>query len=673
MRYPGSEQAETSSTSPDEVAGPSSLGLDHTGPSNGHLNGNGFTTIANGASAVGTTGNGVQKPNGYSKQSSATSPPLSVARVTLPGTSLYDDSDVDREEFVRLVIQSLRDVGYIESAATLEAESGYAMETPEVTDFRQYILEARWAKAEDALQRLGVQDREGLWDARFLISQQKYLELLEAQKITDALHVLRNELAPLDVDSEQLHILSSLMMSSEPEDLRRRAGWDGAAGNSRRILLDNLHRYIPPSIMVPPRRFSTLLHQANAYQRQQCIYHNTPTSHAGFSLFSDHQCDKMGFPRITTTILEVHNDEVWMLEWSRDGNFLASSSSDKSVIIWGIGPETETPIREWEKRHVLTHPYPVICMAWSLDDSILLAGTEHHIKMWNTKTGVCIRTLEEHSEPVSALAWLPDDSGFLSAGLDYKIVLWNTDGQRRETWAVLPVRVSHMVITPDFSRLVATGMRATSPVDARAENDSTPSGPNGGSMPNPPPKDEHRFLVFDIATKRAETSILFEGELTSLSVSQNSQYALVSRSPDDIQLWDLNLGRLVRKYTGQRQSRDIIRSCFGGLDSNFVVSGSEDSNVYVWHRDTGVLLEVLEGHGEGSVNCVAWNPRNERMFASCSDDHTIRIWEAAPPDMFLDSSVAVDYPQIATKGKGKTRQRWDDGADPGGSSSSTQA
>ncbi|KAF7338070.1 WD-domain-containing protein [Mycena venus] len=663
MRYPGSDQAEDSSASPDAVAGPSSLGLDHPGPSNGHLNGNGFTAIANGASGVGTAGNGVQKHNGHSKQSSATSPSLSVARVTLPGTSLYDDSDVDREEFVRLVIQSLRDVGYIESAATLEAESGYAMETPEVTDFRQYILEARWSKAEDALHRLGVHDREALWDARFLISQQKYLELLEAQKTTDALHVLRNELAPLDVDSEQLHSLSRIYD-------------DAQDGMVQRDIQDEYYstiyivRYIPPSIMVPPK---TILNIATP---SKCV----PAA-------------ATGFPRVTTTILEVHTDQVWMLEWSRDGNFLASASSDKSVIIWGIRPETESRgIREWEKRHVLTHPYPVISMAWSLDDSILLAGTEHHIKMWNTKariiallncricsfclqTGVCLRTLEEHSEPVTALAWLPDDSGFLSAGMDFKIVLWNTDGQRREIWGVLPVRVAHMVITPDFARLVAIGMRAPSPVDPRAENEATPSGANGGSTSSPPPNDEHKFLVFDIATKRNETSILFEGELTSLSVSQDSQYALVSRSPDDIQLWDLNLGRLVRKYTGQRQSKDIIRSCFGGLDSNFVVSGSEDSNVYVWHRDTGVLLEILEGHGEGSVNCVAWNPRNERMFASCSDDHTIRIWEAPPPDMLLDSPIAVDYPQIATKGKGKTRQRWDDtGADPGGgSSSSTRA
>lgn len=39
-------------------------------------------------------------------------------------------------------------------------------------------------------------------------------------------------------------------------------------------------------------------------------------------------------------------------------------------------------------------------------------------------------------------------------------------------------------------------------------------------------------------------------------------------------------------------------------------------------------MEELSGHGEGSVNSVAWHPRNERMFASCSDDHTVRIWES---------------------------------------------
>lgn len=44
----------------------------------------------------------------------------------------------------------------------LEAESGYIMESPEVGEFRQCILDASWAKAEAALLRIGVPDAHTL-------------------------------------------------------------------------------------------------------------------------------------------------------------------------------------------------------------------------------------------------------------------------------------------------------------------------------------------------------------------------------------------------------------------------------------------------------------------------------------------------------------------------------
>lgn len=85
-------------------AGPSSLGGGLDGfPSSNGTNGhtNGFSNGINGTSAGSTLSNGVSKPG------------KAISKIILPGTTLYDDSFVDREEFIRLVIQSLRDVGYM--------------------------------------------------------------------------------------------------------------------------------------------------------------------------------------------------------------------------------------------------------------------------------------------------------------------------------------------------------------------------------------------------------------------------------------------------------------------------------------------------------------------------------------------------------------------------------
>lgn len=103
MRLTGSDADDSLSVSPDQLpeVGPSTPAL-----SNGHngvVKGNGFVApFANGdGKAALADGHWAEKP------------PQTVARVSLPGTTLYDDSYVDREEFVRLVIQSLRDVGYM--------------------------------------------------------------------------------------------------------------------------------------------------------------------------------------------------------------------------------------------------------------------------------------------------------------------------------------------------------------------------------------------------------------------------------------------------------------------------------------------------------------------------------------------------------------------------------
>jgi WD40 repeat protein len=64
-----------------------------------------------------------------------------------------------------------------------------------------------------------------------------------------------------------------------------------------------------------------------------------------------------------------------------------------------------------------------------------------------------------------------------------------------------------------------------------------------------------------------------------------------------------------------------------------------DGNVYIWDRHSEAPIEVLSGHGDGSVNAVAWSPVNNHLLASCSDDHTIRIWDVLSSEQRANPQV----------------------------------
>lgn len=69
-------------------------------------------------------------------------------------------------------------------------------------------------------------------------------------------------------------------MIKEPKQIRSAAGWSGKGTQSRKALMERLQSYLPHHVMLPPRRLSTLLTQAQLYQRQQCLYTSNNVSQA---------------------------------------------------------------------------------------------------------------------------------------------------------------------------------------------------------------------------------------------------------------------------------------------------------------------------------------------------------------------------------------------------------
>lgn len=71
------------------------------------------------------------------------------------------------------------------------------------------------------------------------------------------------------------------------------------------------------------------------------------------------------------------------------------------------------------------------------------------------------------------------------------------------------------------------------------------------------------------------SEIVQHGELTSVAISDDSRFAIVSHAPNEILYVDLRDGSVIRRYQGHDQGQYVLKSCFGGALQNYVMSGSE--------------------------------------------------------------------------------------------------
>lgn len=131
--------------------------------------------------------------------------------------------DETNRDVVRLIGQHLKLIGLDRTAQMLMQESGCTLEHPAATKFRDHVLSGDWHKADYDLQELqnivecDKLSKHNLIEMKFLILEQKYLEYLDDSRPIDALHVLRNELTPLQHNTPRVHQLSSYMMCTNNE------------------------------------------------------------------------------------------------------------------------------------------------------------------------------------------------------------------------------------------------------------------------------------------------------------------------------------------------------------------------------------------------------------------------------------------------------------------------
>ncbi|KAI1729793.1 WD repeat-containing protein 26 [Ditylenchus destructor] len=499
---------------------------------------------------------------------------------------------------IRVIGQYLRTLGMNDTVDSLVEESGCRIESTLSVRLKEYVLNGLWNRALEIVEKFrpSITERQYL-TVRVLLLEEKFKSLIASDEILAALRLLQIEYPKDDQFKERYEYLATLLMI-EPSTHSGNAVNGDAQETPINEANDKANAVLPPSLMLPPGRLQELLNQSYTYQVGKCDLHLPSTEETidERAILKDHQCGNHDFPTKNTQVLGDHFAEVWCLEFSPCGQYLASGAKSNCVLLWKVAESSRT-IRVHRRLQIPVEISGVSSLSWSSDSTYLaVASTEENatgVFIFNIAKNFFVREYRQsQNDSFSVVSFFGDNSHRLACG-DQRghFHFYDVDRPEDSLRQFEGFRIRCVYSLKDGKTVLAS--------------------------------DTHnRIRSYDFETMN-ETNVIQEAsQIMYFTVDQSEQYCLVTTKTEGIRLWCLKTRSLIRSFFGSTHSEFVITSAFGG---NFVASGSEDEQVVIWNTKKSEPVRYLRGHS-GTVNTVVWNPKITGMLASGSDDGTIRIW-----------------------------------------------
>lgn len=130
--------------------------------------------------------------------------------------------------------------------------------------------------------------------------------------------------------------------------------------------------------------------------------------------------------RVIRHTFHGHEQDIYSLDFARNGRHIASGSGDRTVRVWDIE----------SGQNVLTLSIEdgVTTVAISPDGKLVAAGSlDKSVRVWDAHTGYLIERLEGpdgHRDSVYSVAFSPNGRDLVSGSLDKTIKMWELHSPR---------------------------------------------------------------------------------------------------------------------------------------------------------------------------------------------------------------------------------------------------
>ena len=393
-------------------------------------------------------------------------------------------------------------------------------------------------------------------------------------------------------------------------------------------LLKDLQKLLSPDILMPDNRLEELVEQALDAQIRRCPYHNS--RHVKPSLLEDYSAGPESLPTVPVHSLTLHTDEVWVVQFSPDGKWLLSASRDGSAILWNVQNSQNVTL----SRVIFGGKAPINIGAFSpSSNEVLLGSGDGKLRVFDIHSGRKIAELQVGSshENVSAAMW-GNDSTKIASSCNKELRLLDISPRYAPNANVayktrLQQHGYDATLSADGGTFVYVGQDRMIRFIRFSDQKMIVRGPEPAAVTCLSRSSDGEYLASNLSNGCIHVWKLGNLECASSKVGNASSPfdESGSRSSDPMDALPTEPLYVLKGPNPSQPGRFVIRSAFGGADNAFVGTGSESSLVHIWHRESCKLLASVEGH-TATVNAVAWNPKNDHMLASASDDHKVIIW-----------------------------------------------
>jgi WD40 repeat protein/transcriptional regulator with XRE-family HTH domain len=296
--------------------------------------------------------------------------------------------------------------------------------------------------------------------------------------------------------------------------------------------------------------------------------------------------------------LAGHTNRVYSVAWSPNGQTIASGSFDASVRLWDVesGQCSKT---------LSGHTKQVYAIAWSPippltplnkggEGGIVASGSgDRTIRLWDVRTGQCLRTLLGHENWVYAVAWSPDGQILASGSGDHTVKLWSVStGQCLKTLAGHSTWVWSVAFSPDGQIL------------ASSSGDRT-------------------IRFWDLSTGQCLKTLLgHTNRVYAIAWSPDGQTLASGSFDHTIKLWNISSGKCLQTLAGHTNG---VYAIAWSPDGQTIASGSLDRTIKSWDCHSGQCIRTYTGH-TNEIRSVAFS-RNGETLVSGSQDRTVRLWD----------------------------------------------